>query len=88
MNNDDLRLIANPYLLKKHDNKDFKKTNQYLDNLQTLLSNEYKIQINDTLLDNINEKIEILITNYKIEEFAREFVNTCIENAIKNLITI
>ena len=85
MNNDDLRLIANPYLLKKHDNKNIK-PDKYLDNLQKLITKKYKIQINDVLLKDIDEKIESLITNYNIEEVVSKFVNDCIENAIKNLI--
>lgn len=85
MNSDDLRLIANPYLLKKHDNKNIK-TDKYLDNLQKLITKKYKIQINNVLLKDIDEKIESLITNYNIEEFVSKFVNDCIENAIKNLI--
>ena len=85
MNNDNLRLIANPYLLKKNNN-DKKIKDHYLYNLEDLINKKYKIQIDKELLKDINLNIDNKIIDYKREKFIKNFVNECIENAIKNLI--
>lgn len=87
MNNDDFRLIANPYLLKKN-NRISNNNNKenYLYNLESLINKNYKIKIDNEFLKYINIKIDELILDYKREIFIKKFVDECIEKAIKNLI--
>ena len=86
MNNDDFRLIANPYLLKKNNKISNNNKENYLYNLESLINKNYKIKIDNEFLKYINIKIDELILDYKREIFIKKFVDECIEKAIKNLI--
>lgn len=86
MNNDDFRLIANPYLLKKNNKISNNNKENYLYNLESLINKNYKIKIDNEFLKYINIKIDELIIDYKREIFIKKFLDECIENAIKNLI--
>ena len=82
---DDFRLIANPYLLSSQD----KKTTlieTYESQLKKIIELEYNIYIHPQLIERIQKNIDNEINDYKINKCVHEFIDACIEKAVKNLI--
>jgi len=82
---DDFRLIANPYLLSSRD----KKTTlieTYESQLKKIIELEYNIYIHPQLIERIQKNIDNEINDYKINKCVHEFIDACIEKAVKNLI--
>ena len=90
MDNSYLRMIANPYLLKKSNNRI--KTKDYLnientDLLYQYLEIKYKdIYINPILFYDIMQKIDELIKYHEIELIIDEIVGKTIEETIEETI--
>ena len=77
MENKYLRIIANPYLLKKHIDNDIPK--EYDDLLYCLSKRYNEISYNDI------EKIIILIDDYFTDKLLKDFINNIIADVIKEI---
>lgn len=77
MENKHLRIIANPYLLKKNIDNDIPK--EYDDLLYCLSKKYNKISYNDI------EEIIILIDEYFLDKIVKNTVNDIINNVIKEI---
>ena len=83
--NENFRLIANPYLLKKNNN-----TNNNININKELifkknLENHFNIEFDEEFYIDILSNINQLIEDYKLKKFVSKFVNNCIENVLNNL---
>ena len=82
---DNLRLIANPYLLNtKPSNLIDKKT--YESQLKKIIELEYNIYIHPQLIEKIKINIDNEINNYIIDKYVNDLIDDCIEQTIQNLI--
>lgn len=77
MDDKHLRIIANPYLLKK--NKSEKKINQTDKYLEYFLKDTYPtIYLNTLILSNIKNKIDEIITEHIVKKLVDEIITNCI----------
>jgi hypothetical protein len=87
--NENFRLIANPYLLKKDINKHNKHNNDIINNKENLLKknieNYFNMELEDKIYADILLDIEKLINDYKLKLFVSNFIDDCIKNVISNL---
>ena len=82
---DNLRLIANPYLLNtKPENLIDRKT--YESQLKKIIELEYNIYIHPQLIEKIKINIDNEINNYIIDKYVNDLIDDCIEQTIQNLI--
>ena len=82
---DNLRLIANPYLLNtKPSNLTDMKT--YESQLKKIIELEYNIYIHPQLIKKIKINIDNEINNYIIDKYVNDLIDDCIEQTIQNLI--
>ena len=82
---DNLRLIANPYLLNtKPENLIDRKT--YESQLKKIIELEYNIYIHPQLIKKIKINIDNEINNYIIDKYVNDLIDDCIEQTIQNLI--
>ena len=81
--NENFRLIANPYLIKKDINISNINNKELI--LKKNLENYYKIDLNEDIYDNILSNINQLINDYKLKLFVSNFIDDCINNALSNL---
>ena len=78
-----LRLIANPYLIKKNNDQNIIHQNE--DKLKKFIGDYYNIEIDDIFYEKIKNKITNEIEEYKLRNFISNFVDDCIESAISTL---
>ena len=83
---DNLRLIANPYLLSKPNKKDNINIKTYESQLKKIIELEYNIYIHPQLIKKIKINIDNEINNYIIDKYVDDLIDDCIEQTIKNLI--
>ena len=83
---DDFRLIANPYLLSNQDKNKKTTIETYESQLKKIIELEYNIYIHPLLIKTITKNIDNEINDYKINKCVDEFIDDCIQKAIKNLI--
>ena len=82
-----LRLIANPYLLnKKKDINQVSNKNDYNTQLSKIIQDKYMIYIHPALIQKIQSLIDNEINDYIIDKHVNDFIDDCIEKTIKNLI--
>ena len=83
--NENFRLIANPYLLKKDINKHNKHNNDNKENLlKKNIENYFNMELEDKIYADILLDIEKLINDYKLKLFVSNFIDDCIKNVISN----
>ena len=80
---DGLRLIANPYLIKKNNDQNIIHQNE--DKLKKFIGDYYNIEIDDIFYEKIKNKITNEIEEYKLKNFISNFVDDCIQSAISTL---
>jgi hypothetical protein len=80
---DDLRLIANPYLIKKNNDQNIIHQNE--DKLKKFIGDYYNVEIDDIFYEKIKNKITDEIEEYKLKKFIYNFVDECIQSAISTL---
>lgn len=84
--NENFRLIANPYLLRKNN---ITINNININNKELILKknleNHFNIEFDEEIYIDILSNINQLIEDYKLKKFVSKFVNNCIENALNNL---
>ena len=86
-NNDHLRLIANPYRLKKNEQKVNKKNDIFKKNIDLVLHNEFPdIYLPDHLINKIVYDIHLTIHNHTIDLLVDNIITNAIKNAITNTI--
>ena len=86
--NENFRLIANPYLLKKDINKQNNinnKENNKENLLKQNIENYFNMELEDKIYTDILLDIEKLINDYKLKIFVSNFIDDCIKNVISNL---
>jgi len=79
MENKYLRIIANPYLLKKEHNNN-NNNNKYNKDIYNYISGKYEKITNDDI-----QKIVILIDDYFINKYVEEIIYDIIEDIIKEI---
>ena len=80
---EDLRLIANPYLIKK--NNELNIIHQNEDKLKKFIGDYYNVEIDDIFYEKIKNQLTNEIEEYKIKNFISNFIDECIQSAISTL---
>jgi len=79
MNDDTLRLIANPHLLKKHN---VPTKVGFSEKIRILLETEYNQQIDTCIIRNIESTISSIMKDYLIKQIADKLIDECIRDAV------
>lgn len=83
MDNNYLRMIANPYLLKKNSNKKIIYNND--DILHNYIKEKYpKIYLPPIVYDNISEEIDNIIRRYQTKSFVNDIITNVLNKFDKN----
>lgn len=82
MNDDTLRLIANPHLLKKHN---VPTKVEFSEKIGNLLEIEYNQQIDPTTIHKIEANISSIMKGYLIKQVADQLIDDCIREAVATL---
>ena len=82
MNDDTLRLIANPHLLKKHN---VPTKAGFSEKIGILLEIEYNQQIDDETIRNIEMNISSIMKDYFIKQIVDKLIDNCIRDAVSTL---
>ena len=84
--NENFRLIANPYLLRKNN---ITINNININNKELIfkknLENHFNIEFDEEIYIDILSNINQLIEDYKLKKFVSNFIDDCIKNVISNL---